>query len=61
MAIGCQQWRNWGVTRAGTTFLPDPNTLVIRVPLRQRESLLDTYPDSFGAPPRTEAHRKVEA
>lgn len=61
MAIGCQQWRNLGVTRAGTTFLPDPNTLVIRVPLRQRESLLDTYPDSFGAPPRTEAHHKVEA
>jgi hypothetical protein len=41
--------------------LHDPNTLVIRVPLSRRESLLETYPDSFGVPPRMEAHHKVEA
>jgi hypothetical protein len=41
--------------------LQDPNTLVIRVPLSRRESLLETYPDCFGVPPRMEAHHKVEA
>ncbi len=41
--------------------LQDPNTLVIRVPLSERESLLESYPDSFGVPPRMEAHHKVEA
>ena len=41
--------------------LSDPNTLVIRIPLSRRESLLDSYPDSCGVPPRMEAHHKVEA
>jgi hypothetical protein len=41
--------------------LHDPNTLVIRVPLSKRESLLEVYPDSFGVPPRMEAHHKIEA
>ncbi len=41
--------------------LHDPNTLVIRVPLSRRESLLETWPDSFGVPPHMEAHHKVEA
>jgi hypothetical protein len=41
--------------------LHDENTLVIRVPLAKRESLLETFPDSFGVPPRMEAHHKVEA
>jgi len=41
--------------------LQDPSTLVIRVPLSRRESLLETYPESFGVPPRMEAHHKVEA
>jgi hypothetical protein len=39
----------------------DQNTLVIRVPLSKRESLLETYPETFGVPPRMEAHHKVEA
>jgi hypothetical protein len=38
-----------------------PNTVVIRVPLGQRDHLLEQYPDSFGVPPRMEAHHKVEA
>jgi len=32
-----------------------------KVPLSERELLLETYPDSFGVPPRMEAHHKVEA
>jgi hypothetical protein len=39
----------------------DQNTVVIRVPLSERELLLKTYPESFGVPPRMEAHHKVEA
>jgi hypothetical protein len=51
----------WYVHDRLVVRLQDPTTLVIRVPLNERESLLDTYPDSFGVPPRMEAHHKVEA
>jgi hypothetical protein len=51
----------WYVHDRLVVRLQDPNTLVIRVPLSRRESLLRTYPDSFGVPPRMEAHHKVEA
>lgn len=39
----------------------DPQTVVIRVPLSEREALLAAHPDTFGVPPRMEAHHKVEA
>jgi hypothetical protein len=39
----------------------DQDTVVIRVPLSEREQLLETWPDAFGVPPRMEAHHKVEA
>lgn len=51
----------WYVNDRLVVRLDDPNTLVIRVPLSKREVLLDSYPDSFGVPPRMEAHHKVEA
>jgi hypothetical protein len=51
----------WYVNDRLVVRLQDPNTLVIRVPLSKRESLLDAYPESFGVPPRMEAHHKVEA
>jgi hypothetical protein len=51
----------WYVHDRLVVRLDDPHTLVIRVPLSERESLLETYPDSFGVPPRMEAHHKVEA
>ena len=41
--------------------LQDETTLVVRVPLGRRESLLERCPDGFGVPPRMEAHHKVEA
>jgi hypothetical protein len=41
--------------------LHDATTLVIRVPLSEREALLTAYPDTFGVPPRFDAHHKVEA
>ena len=51
----------WYVHDRLVARLDDPRTLVIRVPLSKRESLLDEYPDSFGVPPRMEAHHKLEA
>ena len=51
----------WYVHDRLVVRLHDQNTLVIRVPLSKRESLLETYPESFGVPPRMEAHHKVEA
>ena len=51
----------WYVHNRLVVRLQDKNTLVIRVPLSKRELLLETYPESFGVPPRMEAHHKVEA
>jgi hypothetical protein len=51
----------WYVNDRLVVRVQDPNTVVIRVPLSRREALLETYPDSFGVPPRMEAHHKVEA
>ena len=51
----------WYVHDRLVVRLHDPSTLVIRVPLSRRESLLETYPETFGVPPRMEAHHKVEA
>jgi hypothetical protein len=50
----------WYVNDRLVVRVLDPNTLVIRVPLTKRELLLETYPESFGVPPRMEAHHKVE-
>ncbi len=51
----------WYVHDRLVVRLKDSKTLVIRVPLSRRESLLEAYADSFGVPPRMEAHHKVEA
>ena len=51
----------WYVNNRLVVRLHDPTTLVIRVPLSRREALLASYPDSFGIPPRMEAHHKIEA
>ena len=51
----------WYVHDRLVVRVQDQNTVVIRVPLGSRELLLETYPDSFGVPPRMEAHHKIEA
>ena len=51
----------WYVHDRLVVRLQDPDTLVIRVPLSKREALLESYPETFGVPPRMEAHHKVEA
>jgi hypothetical protein len=51
----------WYVQDRLVVRMHDQDTLVIRVPLSKRELLLETYPGSFGVPPRMEAHHKVEA
>lgn len=51
----------WYVHDRLVVRLAEPGTLVVRVPLDRREELLDTHPESFGVPPRMDAHHKVEA
>ena len=51
----------WYVDNRLVVRLDDPNTAVIRVPLSRRDALLEAHPDTFGVPPRMEAHHKVEA
>jgi hypothetical protein len=51
----------WYVDDRLVVRLQDASTAVIRVPLDRRDALLDAYPDTFGVPPRMEAHHKVEA
>jgi hypothetical protein len=51
----------WYVRDRLVVRLQDHDTAVIRVPLSKREALLEAYPDTFGVPPRMEAHHKVEA
>lgn len=58
---GTQARPAWYVRDRLVVRLHDPETLVIRVPLSEREQLLEAYPDTFGVPPRMEAHHKVEA
>ena len=58
---GTESRPGWYVRDRLVMRLLDATTMVIRVPLGSREQLLDTYPDSFGVPPRMEAHHKVEA
>ena len=58
---GTQRRPAWYVRDRLVVRLQDRDTVVIRVPMSRRESLLETYPDTFGVPPRMEAHHKVEA
>ena len=51
----------WYVDDRLVVRLDRPNTVVIRVPMSEREALLDASPETFGVPPRMEAHHKVEA
>ena len=58
---GTESRPGWYVDDRLVARLHDPETLVVRVPLGEREALLTEYPDSFGVPPRMESHHKVEA
>lgn len=58
---GTQEQPAWYVADRLVVRLQDPTTVVIRVPLSEREALIDAYPTTFGVPPRMEAHHKVEA
>lgn len=39
----------------------EPGTVLVRVTFEDRERLLTAYPETFGVPPRWEAHMKVQA
>ena len=51
----------WYVQNRLVMRLQDESTVIVRVPMGQRERLLEAHPDGFGVPPRMEAHHKVEA
>lgn len=51
----------WYVRDRLVVRLHDPETLVVRVPMTERDALIEAYPDTFGVPPRMERHHKVEA
>lgn len=51
----------WYVDNRLVVRLDDQDTLVIRVPLDEREAMVSAHPDTFGVPPRMESHHKVEA
>ena len=38
-----------------------PGTVLVRVTFEDRERLLEAHPETFGVPPRFEAHMKVQA
>lgn len=58
---GTAQRPAWYVHDRLVVRLQDPGTVVIRVPLSERDALIDAAPDTFGVPPRMESHHKVEA
>lgn len=58
---GTEQRPAWYVHDRLVVRLQDPDTVVIRVPLSERDALVDSAPDTFGVPPRMESHHKVEA
>jgi hypothetical protein len=58
---GSQAHPAWYIRNRLVARLIDSTTLLVRVPLDQREALVDRFPGSFGTPPRYEAHHKVEA
>jgi hypothetical protein len=58
---GTETRPGWYVRDRLVARLQDQSTLVIRVPLDERESLLASHPETFGVPPRMESHHKVEA
>lgn len=39
----------------------EPGTVLVRVTFEDRERLLEAHPETFGVPPRFEAHMKVQA
>ncbi len=39
----------------------EPGTVLVRVGFEDREQLLAAHPETFGVPPRWEAHMKVQA
>jgi hypothetical protein len=58
---GTEQRPAWYVHDRLVVRLQDPGTVVIRVPLRERDTLVDSAPETFGVPPQMESHHKVEA
>ena len=53
--------RSWHVDGLLVARADAPGTLLVRLGGRDREALVTAQPDTFGVPPRWEAHAKVQA
>ncbi len=53
--------RAWYVDDRLVVREDEPGTLLVRVGGEDRERLVAAHPDTFGVPPRWEAHAKVQA
>lgn len=51
----------WYVDNRLVVRQDEPGTVLVRVGFEDRESLVTAYPETFGIPPRWEAHMKVQA
>ncbi len=51
----------WYVDNRLVVRQDEAGTLLVRVDPEDRDRLVDAHPETFGVPPRWEAHRKVQA
>jgi hypothetical protein len=51
----------WYVRDRLVARLTEPEVLLVRVPMSERDRLIREFPGTFGIPPRMEAHHKLEA
>ncbi len=51
----------WYVDNRLVVRQDEAGTLLVRVDAEDRDRLLEAHPETFGVPPRWEAHRKVQA
>ena len=51
----------WSVDNRLVVRQDEPGTVLVRVGFEDRERLLARYPQTFGVPPRWDAHMKVQA
>lgn len=51
----------WYVDNRLVARQDEAGTLLVRVDPEDRDRLVDAHPETFGVPPRWEAHRKVQA
>jgi hypothetical protein len=57
---GTEAHPGWYVRDRLVARVLDPTTVLVRVPMEERDALMDAHPATFGVPPKLEAHHKAE-